>query len=1341
MRTFLSLLALLWAASLLSAQTIVQIGVIAVEEQARGPADLLTAGLSTRTNIILVERNELDKAMRERGLVRGQRANLTDLGKQLHADGLVLLETAGTSGATKLAVRLVAVNSGVVLDAAVYPLPLPEPARWTEVASARLARLQPKLRVPRDRAVPISILNLHAAVATPDAAETERALGTLLFHRLAREPEIFVLERRQLGRAEWEKTLAMDEKAFWTGGYLLEGLVDREGTSRETITVNAQLFPPANGKPVAIDISGPRRNLPEVADQLARRILTGLRSDSKGSSWDRTAEAERFEQECSWAMRWHMCPEAYSAAEAAWHLGRHTETVATVRLKSLVEQTKPDSVWNYDALHQVYNANRARGYDPVRNVFWTTNPPPENDLAFAIEAAGAYTAISRSPETSWKTSSAWGDLGTNVLATASAVIRHQYSYGWRSNEFHQDLPLLRQTTRELASALPEDRARALLLREGAFWQESPGAVVQLYRQALQSRDLDDKLIFSRDVFEPFWVGWTPADREKGRGEWNAFIAELQVSSNRVARARGALLKLHQARFDPEVALAHEEFLDSVMDEQHRRFSTEVDFTVLDVFSQVLSNKCARPVTLRRTRLQNAWKSCDFARVKHYLQTARVHNVDRAGWPLAERVFTQAQARELLPVVNDYIRRIGGDWMQRVREHVTAIASKPTDEFDAFFAEPVFDAERFRRVFVEHKFTADEARRLATPLRAYASRLRWPEDLREVDARLQALLTQGSPAATNTPPVSTASVLKVTRRLQPMFKDYRGELLPARVDKSVEYDGKFITVGTHPSTGAMWPPPADGPHVIELDPITGESRMLPQVLTAERYQPIKFQVIANQVFWIAGQTQIGVLERRSSGLHLYTVGLPLLQSDLVALDRRLFIASSDYLAEFSTSDHSVKLLASKRRKPAANRLDGWPGWSDVPKIWLHENSTLFASMGRTNVWTYDAAKSDWNEWRSSQDRSGFPWRLSFDSTSASCFDERIWIDGARQTLLSARRSRLPFWSMPFDYPLTPGRTGANTAVHCFDGTNLWVLVSPAMAQIASNTISSIRLKDRHFTLLWFDPRFEIPKSIPIWLEGVNSNSIPPGFKCAHVSRGLVFEPSVDIFSGRWFLPWTELVAWVSEHQPDARNLPRSEPERRKFDLNGDGILGPDELKAMESDREWTQREEQLQSRRLLLTFDANRDDKLDAEELKRFASLENEDNFLAEVPSHQSSIIPGRLHPEELLRSCDQNKDSLLAGEEILNLYRRLSTPVPASSRFGFHPVASGYKEPLSATSSNLLARFDRNHNGKLDPDERNRIREERLRVFDRNKNGVLDADEMQAYSQSLKNESSPAPAK
>ena len=118
----------------------------------------------------------------------------------------------------------------------------------------------PKLALLPKDAIPISVVNLRSAVQSAEAQEAERQLKLLAIQRLSQERQFFVLERQRMQLLSEEKELKADESAFWNGSYLLEGVVDQNGYSKDTITINARLTPPKGGAPLLFEVSGSRTN-------------------------------------------------------------------------------------------------------------------------------------------------------------------------------------------------------------------------------------------------------------------------------------------------------------------------------------------------------------------------------------------------------------------------------------------------------------------------------------------------------------------------------------------------------------------------------------------------------------------------------------------------------------------------------------------------------------------------------------------------------------------------------------------------------------------------------------------------------------------------------------------------------------------------------------------------------------------------------------------------------------------------------------------------------------------------------------------------------------------------
>lgn len=1349
MKLLLALLVLsvCWRNSSALAET--RIALVTLEPEARSAADLLAAALTGKDGLALVERDEVDRVFREQALIAGQRTEFSRLGQVLRAQGLVLLQTIRSPGLTNLAVRLVATQSGVLLDAALYPLPLREPGQWAGLAAGRLMPLLGKLEVPRDRAVPVSLLNLRAAVGTAASAQTERALSALLFHRLAAEREIFVLERRQMGRLEWEKELAgSDDRAFWNGSFLLEGLIDRDGTAADTVTIHTRLVPPGNGPVVSIEASGPRRDLPLVTEHLTARILTAMKREGAVKAWNPAAEAERFEQEATWALRWRMWPEAFAAAESAAALGRRTEPVVAMMVRALIEQTRTTEAFQFDAIAR-------RG--------WATDAPASKVLAHAVDALQTFLAHCQTaaPER-WRTNGPWLEHGLDAVQAGALVLRHYYWHGWRTDRWPEDLAVLREALRDVVAVLPVKAARKepprwqarppgvlysreqALVLHGPFWQETPQDALRLWRELMDSGAFERRRteVLLRAWQDPLWIGWTRADRESGAAAWESFIGGLAKATNTAARAEGLLFRLAAARFDQPLAEALEAFLDTVMTADRQRFVTDLDFSILDAFDRVWERQMAAVATLRRARLAETLKSFEFARMKHYLQTAKVHDIDRAGPRYTGYPYSPAQAKELLPVVEDYAKRFpGGDWIQSIREAVKKAAERPVDEFAEFFNAADFNRERFQQLFVNRVFTRAEAQHIAGLVWEHAVRRGWNDELRDLNQRVRAVFERKPEAGVGTP----GAVLRITQawpagveaedgRFQgSQFQDLRerdGRLYASVVRQAVSYDRQYIQTIA----------------VVQLDPPANQRSILLSRVQWTETHPFRFEVFDGQVYALHGRDMIRRHDLRAGQHRDYKVDLPLTNNVTFAVaGRRLLLVSPEFLAELMPVDCSVKLLASTRRRPATTKLDS-VDWPHPPQVSIHPDGSLlalFAPPGQFQMWKLRPGATDWeslpagNGFTGTLDRLN-QWPLSFAGSFLGCHAQTYTPGGQVVTLLSDNRAQLARWAMPLNYPLTPGMSGGSLMQQAFDGTNLWMLL-PALEY--ENTAAGFRqakpLSDRNFTLLRFDPRWEIPATIPLKIEadapaGMRPLNVPGGnivtTRLRFTSQGLLllaFQTLMpgDSMPGFWFLPYADIEAWVKTHHPETRNLPRCEPElRRQFDRNGNGKLDVEEVQAARADQAWRAADREHQAQRLLKTFDFDHDGRLNATEVTALVRTASLGVTAADRNSPQRSpVVPFLRDPPSFLARFDRDKSGGLDATELMAIAPEIA-PLPGGAPSGFQPGTGGpvfgpganlprpgqpSGQPVAGSSRATLDRYDTNKNGRLDPDELRVMMEER----------------------------------
>ncbi len=244
MRVIILLVAWWMLAPLLFAQSSnkpVSLALVMENSAASLAGDLLTTELSGQETFQLLERTEIDKIYREQAVSVGNQ-NYLRLGQLLGADGLLLLKGVKEGDTEFLAVRLVAIKPGVVIRETRLPWHQAEALAEAKWIATYFRPFFTKLAVsPRD-AIPLSIVNLRSAMKSSESETLERQLSLLLTRRLSQQRELFVLERRRMDLVTAETELqGIDETPFWNGSYLLDGVIDRDGYSKEILTIHARL--------------------------------------------------------------------------------------------------------------------------------------------------------------------------------------------------------------------------------------------------------------------------------------------------------------------------------------------------------------------------------------------------------------------------------------------------------------------------------------------------------------------------------------------------------------------------------------------------------------------------------------------------------------------------------------------------------------------------------------------------------------------------------------------------------------------------------------------------------------------------------------------------------------------------------------------------------------------------------------------------------------------------------------------------------------------------------------------------------------------------------------------
>jgi hypothetical protein len=679
----------------------VRVAIVADTEAAQPAADVLTAALSSDGRIQLVERTELNRVIAEQALVVWR--DPLRIGQLLGADGVVLLGLSGTESNQTLRFRLMAVKPGVVIRDFSAAWPPPDLKGWSSELGQRLGVVWPKLAVLPKDAVPISILNLRSALRTSEAESLERELTGLLQYRLIQQPEVFVLERRRLELLAEEKELGTENSPFWAGGYLLEGLINKERFETDKVTISGRLIPPDKGKSVPIELEGTRTNLPGLIEALARQVLTAVKAGVTLAEWNPGAEAAEYWDEACWAAKWGMWREAQAASEVCWALGRQTKEVAEMRVRAWRETGK----------------NRAACIFELKQVIVNYSAPPEaNAFAELRRAADLF-------EAGWKQfvagqtplDATWFELGTALVADLSTWLRHYYFMPEAREGQESALQQTQQQADRICRLLaahpdyPDCGPKALLAQAralwGSLWVQTPEAGLKLYRELaaagewpLVRKRFLNSFCFAQedshsrvsawpegfyDPASPLLTGWKWSDRQRWLQVWSGFVDEWCNSPDPLVAIEGRYLRCALAWFGEDYERELRELLQLVWAQRDALASANlldgwrVDLRKLvgkSNFSEPVPDRLAGLIPERRKRIESEmWPAFertwdDFIKAqaateqrRQLMSEARKYFATRNDYDFPSLVrwqreqFSPDEARELLPLVQSYRERL------------------------------------------------------------------------------------------------------------------------------------------------------------------------------------------------------------------------------------------------------------------------------------------------------------------------------------------------------------------------------------------------------------------------------------------------------------------------------------------------------------------------------------------------------------------------------------------------------------------------------------------------------------------------------------------------------------
>ncbi|NBV24533.1 MAG: hypothetical protein EBS05_21765, partial [Proteobacteria bacterium] len=1310
--------------------TMPRLAIVPLAETLRPLADLLTAELGANPGVVLVERAEIDRVFKEQALNTAN-VRTAKLGELLNAQGLILLETNAPPS-----VRLIAVAPGVVLSATELSLPITNASDWSRQLTVEFTPLLGKLAVARGAAVPVSLLGLRMATFSADGAEIEAGLAGLFVYRLSREPAVFALERRRLEQLSAEEELTGQGNNFWSGASLVDGAIDRDPNDRTRLTVRLQLTP-AGGQKLELAATGSTTNLAALADSLVIKLLAGLKTTPAGT-WNPQEEAIRFYNEARWLDRWGQWGPALTAMESAWALGLRGPIHATFRLQLLLDNVPSSKLrWPGSPDHPSF----------------LRQPPGPAELDTCARAITAFN--SRSPVPGEEV--VWWLLGVVTLEMSARTLDAFYHAPEHRAGHLEQLAQLRTDTRNLFARLQTANQQAkspwrwdllgyqFRTRMGAgnrdtvgllglevlylrYWAERPQEVLDLHARLLGQADYGQWRGYFDSAKPTPLAAWTPAERAGLPALWAAHRQGLASSTNLAGVFEQALAAVNAVdnspwqTAEPMLAAAFSKFLDLAWEQR-----------------EALTRQTAGAHTIT-TSLAACRQRFQFyhGSTGHEPAGARLEALV-AGYEKRLRTY---QAEFGGPLAAAYLReKIGKD----------ANTLKDSAQLDDLLARPPFTVAQAQELLPLVKAVTAPFHPQLMP-KGLADGLRHITELASLTGGANPVVTQPpAKVAAPTPGEPAADALRVTRfwlapELRrpvqdftdfPLTRPYKVDGRGAEVsDWSWQNDRLWVAwrhgmllsiLGTGQGDGFFYHQNCSHIAGYSLPDLAGDLNpdSLPAAVALqgpERYLPHqpagRFTVVGGQTYLSAMNAVWRISKGASAPLKLELTGEPLLAS----VHGRLMISAPDELYAYDVKTDTAELLASGRRRPALNLADpGALGVGQVVELPRERMRVLFP--GGRGVFEFDFASRQWkfvaqapgqthlahaDGWQSHGGGGNGHFTLYWlPHTATNWQNAALRLPDPPRDLqtISANRvyPKVPLW-FPRDRSLSPVGLASTSLSNCF-----WSVTGLDFHRGYTNGDTFILSSNGcHLRLAAWRADLTQPAVVPLWLELPANTLAPaqvakaqghraqdqlataPGTVLA-VPPGLVYRS--EAVPGFWFIPWSDVLPRVEAQfaqlvaARDARPDPgtnRVNQLMRTYDLDGDGKLNGVEF-AMLSGAEFGPPAIGTDLGSIFMNADKNKDGGLDSKELAALLDLRKA--AVARGPG--IPFPPGFGGPG--------------AGARPPGFPTPPGFPGGPGGRFGPGAMPSGPPPP------EILERYDKNKNGKLDPDEMQEFLRDQMR--------------------------------
>ncbi len=1289
---------MVWS-SLAPGAELVRLAVLPTHADFALQADLLTTRLSSGTNVTLLEREAISRIWKEQAFSATLLSESIKLGRLLNADGLVMLDRAVEGTNELLSMRLLAVKPGVIISEHRFILPMEKPVEWVTDYAEQLIRRLPKFAVKKQDAVPLSLLNLRSSVSTADGLDLERELTSLLHLRLAREPSIFVLERRRLEELQEEKELGMEAEPFWNGAYVVDGVINRDAISKDMLTIHARVTR-AKGSPVNLEIAGRRDQASAAVDELARKIQSAINPAFSPTAWDTSTEAKEYLREASWAWRWSRFRESAEAADASWYLGERTAEVGALRVISRARV-----------------GLSMRGPWPFEGgpAYWFRPPPASEGLTFLSRALEIYRELF--PNFTSTTNDpfiAWGSVGMDTLLAASRMLdRYQENVEF-THGHEEELQRLRAACREVNTLLTTNpllgpvgwqrdlrglsgiplnltlyagRASAggskrelwsAWLNSYGNWYDTPEDAVALYQRLLEPglyRSVRQGLL---QLSSPL-TAWTVRDRGRLGIIWGNFLRQMVESTNGQMRLDGLRLTLEHSIEPNELDKAAREYAEASWAMRLDIFNRKIDSPVETVLGSL-----ARRVE---------------------------------GWG-------QPAVEPLISLKTDWLSRFGEaapDLSFAVwRELISNLTNKSLKTFG--FSRPQVNPrpEQVRQLLAAFDAIDREGKVRRNSTKWYRDELKQLEELNGTGV-----------AVSTSPSVSVVDretvVAKLSRQLlsdevtPPPNRVFWGRPLKNPVwhnnrlwlETSTRREDRTAT-GTKPA-------------LVAWDPLNGRSELIEAPFEGDDYHPAapRFSLLVGDQIYLSAPGALWLKDGRSEWRQLPVPAIGWAVPS--AFGDHVVLSAEGSILDVDPKSSSARILASTRRNPPQNSLDSVTSLRRVPLAVWPDGSLRALVDGK--IWKYNANSQDWLVTHSAtncgEHLSLSDNRVIYRQTS-DCGPGLLgsWL-GTSEVLdyLTANKIKLnasPGRTPPFTPPLwlpPPGCQPFDRAI-AFDGPRLWVFPK----RVLDNPYDLFWPESRPSEIVHFDPRFrrglalrlEIPTSNPFLREIITNapSNINALVEFLHTSAGIavVFRDQGTVL---WFSKAEINTALAAAASHDRQSQRSGFTDWQQFDRDGNGWLDDRERRTMQRDSSWQTRTQASLDRviseavknhdtewnTLFSALDKNNDKRLSIVELG--SAVSNELAFLNE------RLIGVNTGLAQAIRPFDLDNDASLGRAEFKDFladprpFAEINRSVEWVVRFGLNPQQCDTNDDgvLDTTERKLVNRLIRQRVGaKANPE-------------------------------------------